>query len=237
MKKPAAPGTTAEQDGGERIAATSLPLSEARVTENIEVAPGVYLLKYPRTHDFVPGQVVGLTVDRRIVPRYYSIASGKDEPFIDILYDVLPGGELTPLLSQLGSGDLLLVSRATGGFTDTADPGWWIATGTGIAPFVSMAKSGLAGAKHLVHGSRTLAGFHFRKYFTNLLADRYICCSSQGSAQGVFPGRLTEWLSRQSLPADQRYLLCGSAGMVVDVRDLLIGKGVPFKQVLSEIYF
>jgi len=128
-------------------------------------------------------------------------------------------------------------SPASGGFVDTVDPGWWIATGTGIAPFVSMAKSGLAGAKRLVHGSRTLAGFHFRKYFTNLLADRYTCCSSQEEAQGVFAGRLTEWLSRQSLPADQRYLLCGSAGMVVDVRDLLIGKGVPFKQVLSEIYF
>ena len=237
MKKTAAAGTTARSIAVERIAAESLPLFEARVTENIEVAPGVYLLKYPRTHDFVPGQVVGVTVDRRIVPRFYSIASGTDEPFIDLLYDVLPEGELTPLLSRLGSGDLLLVSRATGGFVDTADPAWWIATGTGIAPFVSMAKSGLAGAKRLVHGSRTLAGFHFRKYFTNLLADRYICCSSQESAEGVFAGRLTEWLSMQSLPADQRYLLCGSTRMVVDVRDLLIGKGVPFAQVLAEIYF
>ncbi len=237
MKKSAAAGASAHQGGEERAAAASLSLCEARVTENIEIAPGVYLLKYPRTHDFLPGQVVGITVDRRIVPRFYSIASGIDEPFIDILYDVLPEGELTPLLSRLGSGDLLLVSRATGGFVDTAEPGWWIATGTGIAPFVSMAKSGLASAKRLVHGSRAVAGFHFRKYFTNLLADRYICCSSQERADGVFAGRLTEWLSRQALPADQRYLLCGSAGMVVDVRDLLIGKGVPFKQVLSEIYF
>ncbi len=237
MKRPTATDSTAQAAGQPRAAAASLELFETRVSENIEIAPGVRLLTYPRTHDFIPGQVVGITVDRRIVPRYYSIASGADEPFVDILYDVLPEGELTPLLAQLQSGDLLLVSRATGGFLDTEQPGWWIATGTGIAPFVSMAKSGLAGGKRLVHGSRTLAGFHFRKYFTKVLSDRYTCCCTQESGPGVFAGRLTQWLAQQSPPADERYLLCGSAGMVVDVRDLLIAKGVPFAQVLAEIYF
>lgn len=221
----------------ERLSTAGPELFETRVTENIEVAPGVFLLKYPRMHDFVPGQVVGISVDRRITPRSYSIASGRDEPFIDILYDVVPGGQLTPLLSDLQSGDLLLVSRATGGFVDVDGPAWWIAAGTGIAPFVSMAKSGLSDGRRLVHGSRTLAGFSFRKYFTNLLGERYICCCSQELAAWAYPGRLTTWLSEQTPPIDSRYLLCGSASMVVDVRDLLIAKGVPFERVIGEIYF
>ena len=33
------------------------------------------------------------------------------------------------------------------------------------------------------------------------------------------------------------YYLCGSADMVVEVRDILIGKGIPFGHIISEIYF
>jgi ferredoxin--NADP+ reductase len=33
------------------------------------------------------------------------------------------------------------------------------------------------------------------------------------------------------------YYLCGKALMVVEVRDLLISRGIPFENILSEIYF
>ncbi len=213
-------------------------LRETRVTENIEIAAGVFLLKYPRERDFLPGQVVGITVDRRIAPRYYSISSGKDEEFVDLLYDVVPGGELTPLLAALRGGDLLFVSPPSGAFLDGDEEGWWIATGTGIAPFVSMAKSGLGGRKHLVHGSRLASGLYYRKYFAAVLKERYVSCCTKEAGDGIFSGRLTAWLGQQEdLPTSGRFLLCGSAEMVVDVRDLLIARGVPFGNISSEIYF
>jgi NAD(P)H-flavin reductase len=45
------------------------------------------------------------------------------------------------------------------------------------------------------------------------------------------------WLRSHELPAGHRYLLCGSARMVVEVRDLLIARGVPFEDIVAEIYF
>jgi len=34
-----------------------------------------------------------------------------------------------------------------------------------------------------------------------------------------------------------KYYICGSADMVVEARDILISKGIPFGSIISEIYF
>ena len=89
----------------------------------------------------------------------------------------------------------------------------------------------------LVHGSRTIAGLFERGVlFLRCFGERYVPCCTAESA-GVFPGRSTAWLSSQGLPHAERFLLCGNSRMVVDARDILIGRGVPFTNVIAEIYF
>jgi ferredoxin--NADP+ reductase len=54
----------------------------------------------------------------------------------------------------------------------------------------------------------------------------------------VFPGRVTDYLKTlENLPKDCPFFLCGKALMVVEVRDLLIAKGVPYEKIMAEIYF
>jgi ferredoxin-NADP reductase len=207
------------------------------VTSNTAIAPGIYRLSFPRTWDFVPGQSIALTLDPRVPPRFYSIASGTADPLVDVLYDLVPDGLLTPRLAALVPGDELLCSKPFGAFRDANGPSCWIATGTGIAPFVSMARSGAAEGKQLVHGSRTVAGLIDRAFFSSLLDGKYVPCCTRERAEGVFPGRPTAWLSAEPIPAAERFLLCGNSGMVVDARDILIGRGVPFADVIAEIYF
>jgi len=101
-----------------------------------------------------------------------------------------------------------------------------------------MAKSGATEGKRLVHGGRTRDRFYYRQYFARLLSDRYQCCCSQEAAPWAYHGRLTAWLADQpDLPRDERYMLCGGSGMVVEVRDILIAKGIPYENIASEIYF
>ena len=55
---------------------------------------------------------------------------------------------------------------------------------------------------------------------------------------GVYHGRVTRYLAEEeSLDPELNYYLCGSAEMVVDTRDVLIRKGIPFNRIVSEIYF
>ena len=63
------------------------------------------------------------------------------------------------------------------------------------------------------------------------------CCSQEEDAS-VYHGRVTDYLLElEEIDPTLKYYLCGSAEMVVETRDILIQKGIPFDQIISEIYF
>jgi len=221
--------------------ATSKPtihLTSSSVLSNIEIAPSVFVLSFRRTFEFRAGQVLGLGLSPDDDPRLYSIASGEQDENIKILYNIKPGGQLTPNLAQLKPGDKLWITPPFGSYEGTAAPAFWIAAGTGIAPFTSMWLSGLGENKKLIHGGRTLDSFYFSAELTQSFGDRYIRCCSQDSGEGIYHGRVTQYLSEQEeLPTDQKYYLCGSAEMVVECREILLDKGIPFNNIVAEIYF
>jgi len=170
--------------------------------------------------------------------RLYSIASGENDPTIDLLYNIKPGGKLTPNLAVLKPGDTMWITVPFGTYAGSTEPAFWIAAGTGIAPFYSMYRSGLGGNKTLIHGSRTLDAFYFSDKVSNDFGSRYVRCCSQQESEGVFHGRVTQYLEKlDNLPEDQKYYLCGSAEMVVECRDILLGKGIAFSNIVAEIYF
>ena len=214
-------------------------LKKTTVLEQIEIAPDVFVLTIDKQNaKFRAGQVVALTINMNVPPRIYSIASGENKDHIDVLYDVVNDGTLTPKLKKLKKGDSVFVSQPYGSFKSDHSKAYWIATGTGIAPFVSMIKSGYGKDKILIHGARKEPYFYYADLFLSKLGRNYIRCCSQCTSNTNYAGRLTGYLSEQPyLPVDQNYYLCGVAEMVVDVRDLLIAKGVPYRRIISEIYF
>ncbi len=202
-----------------------------------QISPEVFVLSIEPTGNFLPGQVIALTTNTRIAPRLYSICSAPHEKTMQILFSLKPDGELTPLLAQLKAGNTIWASAPFGAFLGNEHKAWWIAAGTGIAPFRSMMRSGLAQNKRLVHGGRFANQFYFQEEFIKQFGSDYIRCCSQETGEGLFHGRLTSWLKEQELPPQLTCFLCGSAEMVVETRDILIAKGVGIEKIISEIYF
>ncbi|MGQ7868980.1 ferredoxin--NADP reductase [Sunxiuqinia sp. sy24] len=216
----------------------AIQLNQETVTGNEEISPGVFLISYKRRHDFIPGQVVKIALDNTQPPRIYSICSGDHEEEIRVLFNIKEEGYLTPKLAAMIPGDQLLVSEPYGSFLGTNKPAWWIATGTGIAPFYSMFRSGQFENKTLIHGARHLNQFYFEDELDWSLDKNYVRCCSQEQSCDVFPGRVTDYLKTvKNFPDDQHYYLCGKALMVVEVRDLLIERGIPYENIIAEIYF
>ena len=208
------------------------------ITGNVEISPSVYVVSWKREVDFNPGQVVKISANMEEPPRIYSICSGNKEENISVLFNVKPGGALTPRLAQMKQGDEIFVSDPYGSFTCDDSSATWISTGTGIAPFYSMIRSGRFKNKKLLHGVSYANQFYFEDYLRKELGDNYIRCCSRDRDGDHFPGRITEYLlGLQELPKGDKYYLCGQALMVVEVRDLLIQKGVPYGQIYAEIYF
>jgi len=209
-----------------------------KITELKELSKGKFILKFEKKFNFEAGQVVKVAVKESREPRIYSLCSGKNDDEMQLLFDLKNDGKLTPLLAKLSAGDEILVSEPFGNYLpDNKLPMWWISTGTGIAPFYSMLKSGYR-AEKLLHGARGSSDFFFADEFSAILGENYIQCNSVSEEQNQFSGHVTDYLTAiDHLPMHNKYYLCGRALMVVEVRDLLISKGVPFQNIVAEIYF
>ena len=213
-------------------------LSPVILTRHDEISPGVYLIGFKREHDFAPGQAVKLGIESDSPPRIYSISSGTDEDELCILFNIKEDGYLTPKLAELKCGDSVYTSKPYGTFLCPDEEAWWIAAGTGIAPFRSMVRSGMAAGKTLIHGVRRLNQFYFEDELREALGPDYHRCCSAETGEGAYSGRVTDYLAEQTdLPTDLRYYICGQATMAVETRDLLISKGIPFTRIMTEIYF
>lgn len=212
-------------------------LNSSKLTNNEEISPGVHIISFLRDFEFKPGQVVKIAVDNNHPPRIYSICSGNNEDEVRILFNIKDDGFLTPKLSALIPGEKILVSAPYGSFLGTREKAWWIATGTGIAPFYSMIKSGLSANKKLIHGVRHLNQFYFEDELEYELNENYVRCCSGETSCNTIPGRVTDYLNTIDILPDVKYYICGQALMVVEVRDLLIKKGIKFENIVAEIYF
>jgi ferredoxin/flavodoxin---NADP+ reductase len=203
-----------------------------------ELAEGKFLLRFEKQFELKAGYVVAISANQSHDPRIYSVCSGEQDTYLQILFDLKAEGLLTPKLSKLKSGDTLYVSKPYGSFLPDAEaPMWWIATGTGIAPFYAMMRSGYK-AEMLLHGARNGAHFYFEREFKLALKENYLRCNSGSEALGDYFGRVTSYLENYGqLPTNNKYYLCGRALMVVEVRDLLISKGIPYSNIVSEIFF
>ncbi|MCY1720736.1 oxidoreductase [Prolixibacteraceae bacterium Z1-6] len=213
------------------------PLFEQLIISNEEISPGVHVISFQRDFEFLPGQVVKIGVDSEHPPRIYSICSGNQENEVFILFNIKEDGFLTPKMGAMIPGDKLLVSKPYGSFVGGDEPAWWIATGTGIAPFYSMVRSGSPENKKLIHGVAYLNQFYFEDELEWALGENYVRCCSRESSCSVIPGRVTKYLTEIDRLPDIKYYICGKPLMVVEVRDLLIERGVSFENILAEIYF
>ena len=213
-------------------------MKTCHVINNTQLTTNNYLLEITKNIEFIAGQFVAISLANSEEKRLYSIASGEQENTLKILYEVVPDGILTNQLCQLKAGDRVAVSEPMGRFLPTHGKALWIATGTGIAPFISMLHSGYGKDKTLLHGSRMVEGFFFQDQFASSMGDNYLRFCTTETAPGIISGRLTHHLKQMDgLDPDILYYLCGSNQMVVDVREILINKGIPYENIKAEIYF
>ncbi len=213
-------------------------LNAVKVISNQLLTEGVHYIQLEKLHEFQAGQVIALAMHPNDEPRLYSIASGTQRPYLSILFDVKPDGELTPPLSKVQINDTVYISEPFGKFLCKEQPATWIATGTGIAPFISLVESGLAQNIQLLHGARTIDKFYFQDVFQKELGTNYLRFCTTQSGQHIIEGRLTTYLKNSTnLSTNNKYYLCGGPQMVIDVREILISKGVSYDNIIAEIYF
>ena len=95
---------------------------------------------------FTAGQyaTIGIEADGKLLERPYSIVSSPYERFLEFFVELVPGGFLTPKLWDMRVGSTILIRRRiVGQFTlaGAVNRHLMMATVTGVAPFVSIART------------------------------------------------------------------------------------------------
>ena len=205
---------------------------------------------------FENGQFVmlGLEVDGRKVVRAYSIASANYEEHLEFCSIKVPGGPLTSRLQHVERGSNLLVSTKPTGTLVLRDlkPGKrliLLATGTGIAPFASIAKDPetyekfeqvilLRGARcnaDLSYGDTVLRRLRDDLFLRDVVRERLLDYPTVTQEAGRHHGRVTSAvesgrvfteLGLTPLDSDSdRFMICGNMRMLADARALLESRG------------
>jgi len=195
-------------------------------------------LERPAGFRFQPGQ--GIRFRYEELEREYSLTSSPEDDVLSLCVRMIDGGRFSPRLAEAEIGSTLAFSGPHGFFVyrPSGRPTVFVATGTGIAPFVSMARAGATDFL-LVHGAPTGADLHFR-FVMQPAARSYVGCASRELPAGAGSpacraGRVTDYM-RSELPEGlYDFYLCGRRDMVRDVVGL-VDERFSGSVVYSEIF-
>ena len=188
---------------------------------------------------FEPGACVALFSDS-VESRPYSIAAGTGEDILRFLIRRVPNGIVSNWLAQRKPGDKVQASAPFGWFRPgRAVPGSrsvFIATGTGIAPFLSYLRSNPLQIPELcLYGVRRQEEAFNLNELQNM--GNFQLALSQEAVNNHFYGRVTGLLEQVPFAADIHYYLCGLDTMIDEISSWLENHGVEYTKIHREIFF
>lgn len=213
---------------------------------------------------FVPGQylTVGRLVQRRLVQRPYSVASSARRigEGYTLYIRLVPGGALTPELFRTAVGDRVSLRGPKGRFTLRAEDAQrthlFVATGCGIAPFLSMLHTlrddGARRRIVLLHGVSYVRELASRAQLERWSGEPesalvYVPTISRPSdprnegwagSAGRAERALEPVCERHRIdPAEAVAYVCGNPEMTASVRELLRARGFADQRVHTEDYW
>ncbi len=226
------------------------------VQKNIKITDTVFELHLKPDIDFAfeAGQFIMLDCPNpenaeKPLKRSYSVGSPPEEKIMKLCIKHVENGKGTPFLKTVKPGDSIKTAGPFGRFTyktPSTKNAFFIATGTGIAPFYSMIysktfKSSPPQKIYCALGVRFESEILYIKELGTRSDIKWIPAISQPSKDWKgFKGRVTDYL-RNLTDLDftnTEFYLCGSGDMIREVKSILIeSKSVAKENIHQEIYF
>ncbi len=200
---------------------------------------------------FKAGQFVriALEIGGEIVARPYSLVNAPDDDELEVYFNIVPEGPLTPQLAQLQTGDSVLVGEKASGFLVIDEIPeckylWLFATGTGIGPFLSILKTAQPWQRFekivLAYSVRTRDELAYLDLIRNLQTQHpgqfsFVPLFTREVGADALSTRIPEAISSGSLEArtgitlsadDSHLMMCGNSEMITEVSSLLETRGM-----------
>jgi len=222
----------------------SVPVHSVR-----QESANTFVLRFDWPLDHRPGQAIRLQLPGDSKKRFFSIASSPTEK-IGVEVAVKTDGQpaLRNAIQQLAPGTAVTVSGPLGALSlpPALDrPLCFIAAGSGITPFRSMAKylidQRALPETWIFHSAKTPEGLVFRSSFEKWGKEQselhYIptVTGTYNESWQNETGRISEAMMRKHVQVDaQCFLLCGAPAFVADMEALLLSMDIEPTQIRRE---
>ena len=222
-----------------------------RVLENRPWSDTLFSLRVECSHlRFEAGQFVRIALDigAERIARPFSFVNAPDDPIMEFYGVIVPEGPLSPRLARLAKGDALFVADNPSGFLvlselPPAEDLWLVATGTGIAPFLSILRTAAPWQRYrrviLVHGTRRANELVYRDMIEEVGRNfpgrfSYVRFVSREKSPTALQGRIPAAIRDGRLeaagvpitPERSQFMLCGNPDMLKDVAAALAERGL-----------
>ena len=196
-------------------------------------------LTRPSKFEFKAGQTILLV--HNSIKRYYSLLSSPNDANLVLCVHYVPKGQLSVILAEAEIGLQLKLTGPHGYFTfkPSDRKPVFIATGTGIAPFVSFARSGITDVT-LLHQAISADELYYQKYFQEHTSTYFSCLTGVPNAEpslpNLFRGKISECIRKNLRPGSYDFYLCGEREMLREVTHL-VDEIYPESRVYTEVFY
>lgn len=221
--------------------AASASPAAVEVVSRRRLAPGVLGLEISRPPGFrfLPGQFVRLSLGG--LTRSYTLTNAPGDPTLTLCIRLVAGGRMTTRLVEIPAGARLSITGPHGYFTFRASPRRAVlaSTGTGVAPFLAMARAGVR-AYLLLRGVSRAGDLHDDDLLRSAV-EIYAPCVSRSadkarSIPGGHRGRVSDYAGERLEPGGYDFYLCGRSEMLGDMIRI-IDERFPESLVYTESFF
>ena len=193
----------------------------------------------PAAFRFTAGEftMIGITDDN--IKRAYSMTSGPHDDYLEFYSIKVPGGPLTSRLQHINVGDEIEVGAKTTGTLTLANLElggdlWMLATGTGIAPFISLLRDPETydhfDQIHVYWSVRQAEELQSYDSFLQEMPVKYTATVTQDPSWQGHNKRITTFIRAGEIvpnlePSEHKIMICGNLDFNKEVATMFDGWG------------
>ena len=223
-----------------------------KVVEKIQWNERLFSLRIQvEFENFEAGQFVrlALDIDGERVARPYSLVNIPADKYLEVYFNIVAEGPLTPKLAELEAGDEVFVTDKANGFLTIDEVPdckylWLLATGTGVGPFLSILKGEKVWQRFekivLAYSVRDLSELSYQKQISAMTKqhveqftfapfitrEKVAGAMNQRISAGIEDGSIEKRTGIDINKSDSHIMMCGNSAMIASVTQCLEKRGL-----------
>lgn len=200
------------------------------------------VVKKPEGYSFIPGQATEIAInksgreDKKRPFTFTSLDNDENLEFTIKIYDDHHG--VTEQIGKLKTGEDLILHDVWGSINYDG-PGYFIAGGAGVTPFISILRmlehDEKLGGHYLLFSNKSEKDIILKGEFTRMLGNRFINTLTQEEKEEFDYGKIDKnYLKERIEDFNQKFYVCGPKQMVKDIREQLSELGADSSAVVFE---